>query len=72
MFNVMCVLFHFTCAYVCIIMVYTFYSSFCVQGTAASVAPVAALSHPIEETTRDSSTGGSSRPLLVCLMVVCV
>ena len=52
-------------------MMYTFYSSFCVQG-AASVAPVAALSHPIEETTRDSSTGGSSRPLLVCLMVVCV
>ena len=56
----------------CIITVYTFfYSSFCVQG-ATSVAPEAAVfQRPIEETTRDSSTGGSSRPLLVC-MVVCV
>ena len=42
--------------------------SFCVQG-AANGAPE--VQHPVEETTRDTSTGGSSRPLLVC-MVVCV
>ena len=56
---------------VCIIMVYTFYSSFCVQG-AASVAPEAAsFQHPTEEATQNSNTGGSSCPLLlVCLMVV--
>ena len=68
MFNVMCT-FCFTCAYVRIIMVYTFYSSFCVQGTAASVAPEAVLPHPIKETTQNSNTG-SSCPLLVCLMLV--
>ena len=52
-------------------MMYTIYSSFCVQG-AASVAPeAAAFQHPTEETTQDSSTGGSPRPLLVC-MLACV
>ena len=55
--------------YMCIITVYTFYSSFCVQS-ATSVAPEATLSHPIKETTQNSNTGGSSCPLLVCLMVV--
>ena len=71
MFNVMCIVSFYLYLYMCIIIVYTFYSSFCVQG-AASVAPEAAVfQRPIEETTRDSSTGGFSRPLLV-YMVVCV
>ena len=67
MFNVVCTVSFYRCLHVYYHGIHILFS-FCVQG-AASGAPE--VQHPVEETTRDSSTGGSSRPLLVC-MVVCV
>ena len=58
-----------TCVSWCTHSIHHFVS---MQG-AASVAPEAAsFQHPIEETTRDSSTGGSSHSPLVCMFFLCL